>query len=371
MTVLRPYQAAAVDWLQSRKRGMVIAPAGAGKTVVAAAAAARKLVANQRALWIANTREQVDQAIKAMSSTEGPEGVEWQVECAAARPDASVFDLVILDEAHHSPAETWSALIESCTGILWGFTATPWHDTDEERNQSIKDTFKEFFTIERDEVMAGGHLVPGTVRPIDLDKPMEYEEEIAPLVSKELRRRCAIWPWQDAQEHKRRAIWQITSKHLQENIKRNAAVVNTARSEMAQGAVVIVLVGSIEHGEQLVEQIDGSAMLHSKLPKKLRTQRVNDLRAGTLRCVVATSLMDEGADFPVASVLILAAAGRSSTKTIQRVGRVMRPHPGKTEGIVYDFVDRGLIFAHAQHKARLRVYRELNYRLDKDFQIGC
>ena len=276
-------------------------------------------------------------------------------------------DLIIMDEAHHSPAQTFWAVVESCRpeARLWGFTATPWHDTDEARNEAVQSAFQEFFTIDRDEVKEGGHLVDGVVKVVDLDQPMEYEAEIEPLVSKELRRRCALWPWQDPVEHKRRAIWMITSRHLQENVKRNAAIVNLARSEMAAGETVIVLVGSIEHGEFLCEAIEGSAILHSKLPKKLRKQRVDDLRSGALRCAIATSLMDEGADFPRASVLILAAAGRSSTKTIQRVGRVMRPHAGKTQGVVYDFADRGLIFAHAQHKARMRVYRELNYTLEK------
>ena len=367
MADLRPYQAAAVDWLGPRKRGMVVAPAGSGKTIVAAAAAARVLTRGQKALWVANTREQVDQAVKAISSTPGAAGVEWDVECAAARPSAPLYDLIIMDEAHHSPAQTFWAVVESCRpeARLWGFTATPWHDTDEARNEAVQSAFQEFFTIDRDEVKEGGHLVDGVVKVVDLDQPMEYEAEIEPLVSKELRRRCALWPWQDPVEHKRRAIWMITSRHLQENVKRNAAIVNLARSEMAAGETVIVLVGSIEHGEFLCEAIEGSAILHSKLPKKLRKQRVDDLRSGALRCAIATSLMDEGADFPRASVLILAAAGRSSTKTIQRVGRVMRPHAGKTQGVVYDFADRGLIFAHAQHKARMRVYRELNYTLEK------
>ena len=362
---LRPYQQAAVDWALPKIRAMIVAPAGSGKTIIAAHLAARALEEGQRALWVANTIEQVDQAVSAIENTEGAEGVEWDVECVAAAPDASKYDLIIVDECHHSPADTWARLVELCPTdtILWGFTATPWHDTDDERNKKVESTFQEFFTIEMSEVKAGGHLVDGVVKVVDIDRPMEHEKEISPLVAKELRRRCALFPWMDPQEHKRRAIWQLTSEHLRTDLRRNAAIINIAKSEMAKGETVIVLVGSIEHGEILSEAIEGSAILNSKLPKKLRKQRVEDLRSGALKCVVATSLMDEGADFPVASVLIMAVAGRSSTKTTQRVGRVMRPHEGKTEGTVYDFADRGLIFANAQHKARLRVYRELNYRI--------
>jgi len=46
----------------------------------------------------------------------------------------------------------------------------------------------------------------------------------------------------------------------------------------------------------------------------------------------------------------------------------MRPHKGKTEGVVYDFVDRGLAHAHAQWKARRRVYLELGYTINSDSQ---
>lgn len=364
---LRPYQVAAVDWITPRQRGMVVAPAGSGKTIIAAHAAARVLRPGQRALWVANTREQVDQAVRAIQSTEGAEGVEWGVDCVAARPDTRQVDLLIVDEAHHAPADTWSQLLNDLpsTATVWGFTATPWHDTDENRNQSVRDTFKEFFQISRDEVMDGGHLVPGIVRIIDLDTHEEYEEEIAPLVNQEARRRAARFRSVPFSEHQKRAAWQLTQEHLQTDNRRNGAVVSIAHSEMEQGSVCIILVSSIEHGERLESLIEGAAVLHSKLPAKVRRERVAALRSGQLKCAIATSLMDEGADFPVASVLILAAGGRSSTKTIQRAGRVMRPHADKTCGIIYDFADRGLRFAHAQHRARVRVYRELNYTIEK------
>ena len=367
MTTLRTYQEAAVDWLRFKRRGMVVAPAGSGKTVIAAHAAARVLQPYQRALWVANTREQVEQAVRAIQSTVGAGGVEWTVECVAARPDPTGADLIVMDECHHCPAATWSQLLNDLppTATVWGFTATPWHDTDEDRNASVRAAFGEFFQISRYEVMAGGHLVPGIVRIINLDTPDEFEPSIAPLVAQEARRRAARFRSVPFSEHQKRAAWQLTQEHLQHDNRRNGAVVSIARSEMEQGSTCIILVSSIEHGEQLEALIEGSAVLHSKLPAKVRRERVAALRGGQLKCAIATSLMDEGADFPVASVLILAAAGRSSTKTIQRAGRVMRPHVGKTCGIVYDFADRGLRFAHAQHRARVRVYRELHYTIEK------
>ncbi len=365
--ILRPYQQEAVDFLTTHRRGFLVAPAGSGKTVVGAFAAAQCAVLGgisaERIAWVANTKEQVEQARTALTAVGAGEAL---VCCMMAMPDLSFHLLVIVDEAHHSPASCWDATIATvrADAILWGLSATPFGD-DEDRNTFLKKKFEEFMFIEREEVMAGGHLVPGIVKPIDIDKPFEYDTEMRAELEAEIKRWKARYRFIPDHEIRKRVQWQLTLKHLQNNAARNAAIVNVARAEMLQGESVLILVASIEHGEKLAEQIEGAAMLHSKLPGKVRRERVDDLRSGKLRCAVATSLADEGADFPRLGCAILAAGGRSSTKVIQRTGRVMRPHKGKTEGVVYDFMDRGLAHAHAQWKARRRVYLELGYTIEE------
>ncbi len=358
---LRTYQQEAVAFLTSRRRGFLVAPAGSGKTVCGAAA----LLSMQPAsfAWVANTKEQVQQAETALAAV----GLDGMVCCMMARPELSSYDIVVVDESHHAPAAVWGSVIGSVRqdATLWGLSATPWGE-DPDRNEFLKNVFINFAFIDREEVMAGGHLVPGVVRPVDLDTPMQYERELKPLIDAEVMRRCLRFRFVPEHEHRKRATWQLTLEHLQNNTARNAAIINIAKAEMEAGETVIVLVSSIAHGEGLAANIPGAEVLHSKLPAKLRRFRVEALREGTLLCAVATSLMDEGADFPIAGVIILASAGRSSTKTIQRTGRVMRPHAGKTEGVVYDFVDRGLIYAHAQWKARRRVYQELQYHVESN-----
>ncbi len=356
---LRPYQVEALDFLVDRSRAFVIAPAGSGKTVIGAAACAKVLRSGDRVAWLANTREQCAQAEAALQRA----GVEDpMVACVAAQPDLTGYTIVVIDEAHHSPAATWKAMIDSSAKArhLWGLSATPWTD-DKDRNTSVQQTFLEFIEIDRADVMAGGHLVPGHVHVLDIDWPRAYDDEIEPRVEREVLRRTRLFRAIPAHEHRRRVIWQYTSDHLRNNPERNAAIIRTAEQEMAKGETVIILVGSIEHGEHLADEIVGAACIHSKLGAKKRKELTDALRDGSLKCAVATSLLDEGADFPRASVLILAAGGRSATKTIQRAGRVMRPHAGKTCGVVYDFADRGLTFANAQWNARLRTYEDLGY----------
>jgi len=72
--------------------------------------------------------------------------------------------------------------------------------------------------------------------------------------------------------------------------------------------------------------------------------------------VSATTLADEGLDITRLSRLILATPAKAQGRTMQRLGRLMRPHPGKGEPVLFDIVDDHPI-TQRQHRERLRAYR--------------
>lgn len=359
--ILRDYQEEAVRFLVPRRRAFVQAPAGSGKTVIAAAAVARRASPGCKVGWLANTKEQVEQAIAAISRMPGPAGCDFSIDCAAACPDYSDRDIVVIDEAHHAPAVgTWLPTLKTCRGVVWGFSATPWHP-DEERNQIVREVFQEFWTIDRARVEASGHLVKGKVYFHDLDVPGQFDREIESRVSVEVIRRCRRFPRVPRFEHTRRAQWQITQEVIQAHETRNSAAVQLVKREVSAGRSTLVLVGSIEHGASLVSSLAQARLCHSKLAKRARTQAIADFRSGLLPVLVATSLADEGLDVPRATALVLVAGGRSAAKLEQRAGRVLRPFAGKEAGIIHDFLDRGACFASAQARARWKTYEHLGY----------
>ena len=360
--ILRSYQLAAVQFLHPRQRGFIISCAGSGKTCIAAEAASDVARTFDRVVWLANTREQCDQARKAISQASWRELVEVEVRCAAGKPDVSDADILIIDECHHMPAATWLATAQKAPRIVWGFSATPWH-SDPERNEVLRSFFgaENFFTVERDDVRAGGHLAEGRVIFHDVDLPGQFDAEINQQAAAELAIKARRFRNVPPEELKRRIVWQLTADAIRSNAARNETIVAAAKYAILPGESVLILVSSIEHGEQLAERISGAVLVHAKVGAKRRRETIAGFRAGEIRCMIATSLADEGLDVPRASVLILASGGRSAGKIEQRAGRVLRPFEGKAFGLVHDFSDRGSVMGAAQARAREKTYRSLGY----------
>jgi superfamily II DNA or RNA helicase len=126
MITLRDYQIPAVDAIIAVKRGIVKAPAGSGKTIIAAAAARRKMDSRphpMKVLWLAHTLEQLKQAEQAMAAFGMDRFTHFY--CYQAGVDGLGYDLVICDECHHIASPEFRKLVEQYKQTLWGFSATP------------------------------------------------------------------------------------------------------------------------------------------------------------------------------------------------------------------------------------------------------
>jgi superfamily II DNA or RNA helicase len=277
-------------------------------------------------------------------------------------PNLRTADVVVFDECHHVPAATWTVLIAQVKpdAVVWGLTATPDH-ADPDRNAAVEAAFPHRFTIDRQRLLDAGHLVPGTVYMHDVDKPGEFDAAIEAETLLITKQRVRRFPLVSPGEHYRRARWQVTQEYLQKNENRNSTAVELIKRDEGAGLSVLSLVHSIEHGTSLSLRVVGSALAHSTMGRGARRSAIQSFRDGTLRVLFATSLADEGLDVPRAASLVLVAGGRSAGKLEQRAGRVLRPFEGKQAGVIHDFLDRGSILAHAQARARMKVYEKLGY----------
>ena len=81
------------------------------------------------------------------------------------------------------------------------------------------------------------------------------------------------------------------------------------------------------------EALETLALHHGSLGPKLRAQAEAGLRAGALRCVVATSSLDLGVDFPAVDQVLQVGSPKGIARLLQRAGRA-RHRPGEAGHVV-------------------------------------
>ena len=350
--LLRPYQQRAVEWAKT-SHGLIIAPAGSGKTLIAASIINhyQSCGSGLRFGWLAPTRETCDQARASLRAVGVPDEVV-EIRCPHESVDFSQKDVLIVDEAKHSPAISWRRIIESCIGIRYGFDATPWCD-DPDRNAAVKDLFNQrVYEIKREEL--GNVLAHATVylssatdfmiqKRIDdhIEKLFTDRKRYMRIPHTELRAMCA---WEA-----------ITEIGICENKGRNFAAITFAGIEPQ----TLVLVPRVTLGEEYAKKIDGSILVYSKMAKKARREAMEEFKAGNIRAMIATSLADEGLDLPNVKTLVMVSGGRSAQKTIQRASRALRRSEGKNEAFIHDFKDVFHPLAQAHAKKRIKCYKDL------------
>jgi len=120
----------------------------------------------------------------------------------------------------------------------------------------------------------------------------------------------------------------------------------------------MVIVKEIKHGRLQSSLIDGSIFVSSEVTPELRKSIFDRVRSNEQSVIVCTTLADEGLDISNLRSLVLAGGGKSSTRALQRVGRVLRPDKGKDYGYVVDIVDDIEYFA--EHSERGGKYTRLS-----------
>jgi len=126
---------------------------------------------------------------------------------------------------------------------------------------------------------------------------------------------------------------------LVENDYRNNLIANMATKSYLSGRKVLILCKFVSHGKLLEDMIDDSIFLNGSHSSKERKKHLDKIRNGEPSVTIATSIFDEGVNVKPLDTLILAGSGKSSTRALQRIGRVIRNHDNKGDVVVVDFFD--------------------------------
>jgi superfamily II DNA or RNA helicase len=304
----RPYQrraiAATYAAIKAGKRcPLVVAPTGAGKTLIMALMVRDVVSRGKRAAIFAHRTELRDQAVATLARCGVEAGHSGQgrslpvqivsTQGAVAREEVPEADVVFPDEAHHyAGAPEWKRVLDAYpTQQIIGFTATP----ERADGRGMGDTYDALIVAAQPrELVALGHLVDCHIlRPSTLHEPGSMC--MSPLAA---------------------------YQHI--------------------GAVGrnVVFAATIDHACKFVAEFKMSgidaALVHGGLAPDVRARALESFTSGRVRVLVNVFVLTEGFDCPAIDVVTLARNMGSTSMFMQSCGRGLRTAPGKERMTLLD-----------------------------------
>lgn len=358
---LYDYQGKAVEMVKNGLYGILQSKAGSGKTQMGIALIKEY---GRRALWLCHTIDLINQSKERAERymdksligtiTEGKvnigQGVTFATIQTMCKLDLSIYkdmwDVIIVDECHRvcgSPTQLtmFAKVLNSLSARhKYGLSATV-HRAD----GMIQSTFAllgdVIYTVPdeaiADKVMKVGIKPIGTgvkltIESLNTDGTLNYTKLINNLTNDFNRNICIIDELID-QKGKSCLVLSDRLEHLER-------LMNMLPDDMRKQAVMI------------------SGKMTTKKGKAEREQALEDMRNGDKMYLFATySLAKEGLDIPRLERLFMATPQKDYAVITQSIGRIARTHKGKSEPIVYDFVDNIGYLAKA-YKKRCSTYRK-------------
>ena len=341
----RPYQERAIEAINTKilyggDRGLLLMATGLGKTRVASGVIEQWV--NERPaneiLMIAPSLSLVFQ-LEASLWPYLPKSVPTHVLTGSEKPafqggvtvatvqsmlnrgaeDRGRFGLVIVDEAHHAPADGYRKLLSLLAPrFVLGMTATPWRG-DERR---LEDIFGDpTYTVSIVEGMQLGYLAAVDYRMMvdTIDWDWVKNNLRSSLTIGELNRRLFI-PERDE------ALVSKVRQHL----------------ESMDNPRAVLFCRSIIHAESVAGRLHAEGFsvraIHSKLDRFETTRVLREFRTGEVPIIVTVDMLNEGIDIPDVNLIAFLRVTHSRRIFVQQLGRGLRLSPGKAAVRVLDFV---------------------------------
>ncbi len=325
MFELRPYQRAAVSCvledIKTYQKVGVILPTGAGKTEVFVDIA-RQLIADDptHAVLVLShlsllTEQTADRfklrapqiqvdimqrdhqpkwnsqvVISTMQTSRNLKKIEWLREHTVR-----TVRTIIIDEAHFLPVESYQTILSYFPEAkIIGFTATPYRD----RQVMTKIFEKISFSISLQDLIDMSYLVPPKLNEI-----VSKGETVADVI---------------------------------------ATVVHLFKTQTPDRQAIVYM-QSIDDARMLRSAFEHAGITASAVTQELvgdyRQEILRAFNNGTTRVLTTVNVLTAGFDSPCVGAIFMPYGTSSPTTYLQRIGRGLRPLPGKSDCLVYVFGD--------------------------------
>ncbi|MBF0094310.1 MAG: DEAD/DEAH box helicase [Alphaproteobacteria bacterium] len=335
---LRPYQVDGVEALCAAFRAgkqapLLQLPTGAGKTICFCFLALNSARKGNRICILVHRQELLQQTSRALESLGVAHGIiapgysatDDPVQVASvqtlvrriAKGDrrATGFDLLVIDEAHHSTAGSWCKVITAMPKArILGVTATPCR-LDGKGLGTVFDELVLGPSIR--ELIDLGFLVPSVVYA----PPVVADLKDVRVTGGDFRVGDLAMAMDkptitgDAVDHYRR---------------------------ICPGVPAIAFCTSIEHARHVAAEFSAAGFRAESIDGNMADgQRKNLIQAlgdGRVQVLTSCDIVSEGTDIPIVGAAILLRPTKSEGLFLQQVGRALRPAPGKRHAIILDHV---------------------------------
>jgi len=336
MIQLRDYQQTAIEGVREAFRAghrapLLVAPTGAGKTVMFGFVASETAKRGRRVLILAHRRELIRQASRKLTETGVPHGIiapgntptRDLVQVASVQTlgrrinRADAPDLIVIDEAHHAVAGQWAQIIAAYPQArLMGVTATP-------------------------ERMDGRGLGVGAGGCFD---SLVMGPAVADLVTGGFLTPTKIWAPSEAPDLSgvRTRGGDYDAGALADAMAKPQIVGDAVAhyQKHAPGQPAILFSPSVAHAEAMAEAFRAAGIravaASGATEASKRDAAIAGLATGAVQVLCSCDLISEGLDVPAVGAVILLRPTKSLGLYLQQVGRGLRPAPGKAHLVVLD-----------------------------------
>ena len=273
--------------------------------------------------------------------------------------DADYYDYIVIDEAHHSQADSYRKLFTHFKPkLLIGLTATP-------ERMDGRDLRPDFGGRISAEIRLPQALQAGLLTPFQylcVTDNTDLTDESLWSGNKYNIERLA-----DKLCNKDRA------KHIVDSLHKYLAEEFTCRA--------LCFCVNKKHADFMAEQLClygfNAKSLTSDTPTEQRKQLANQLREGAIHYLCVVDIFNEGVDIPEVDTVLFLRPTESLTIFLQQLGRGLRLSVGKTELTVLDFVaqaNRKYDFASRFRALTLNPEKNIKRQVEEGFTFlphGC
>lgn len=350
--VLKEHQQKAYAEVSKKEMGIIVAPPGSGKTILALKLIAEKqqptlIVVHRKQLQV-QWAERIEAFLGIPKSDQGKiaqgkvklgrmitiatiQSLSKAIEKEGGNELISSFGMIVVDECHHIPAATYRDTIQKLhTYYLYGLTATPFRKYNDGKLLFIH--LGEIITsLSNIDINPESHSTI-VVRNTQLDVPYNPKTD----------------------------EFETLSKILVHDSARNGLILQDISKELKTGKKVIIITERKEHINtlnQYLKHLYETITLSGDDSDNSKNQKWKLLREGKYQTLITTGqYFGEGSDLPNVHCLFLVYPFSFKGKLIQYMGRVQR---SEVSPIIYDYRDIKIDYLNKLFLKRNTYYRKI------------